>query len=173
MASAFREKLSELSRERLIDFIEMSNRNFWSLQNNYIVNIEKRYGQDVAIEFDDLAYGRAAEVSVYRLKKFFGLGDDMETLKLAYQLLPWGSYVPAEFPVCTEKKLVRRVPVCTMQMERIKRGAGELPCKPALLPVAMKIAEAVNPKIKVTHLTAPPDPHPDNMFCELVFEMGD
>jgi len=172
MAKSYREKLAQLSKERLIDYIEMLSENFFTLQDHYIGRLEEKYGHEVAEEFDSEVFGRASEIAVYRFKKFFNLGDDMETLAFYYEICPYGIHVGGiEFPVRTEKKLIRRVPACASQLKRLKKGKGEFPCKEATLGVNTKIAKAVNPKIKITHVMAPPDPHPDDSHCEIVFEM--
>jgi len=168
-----RKELMKLPKERLVDFIEMASRNFWTLQNNWMINVESRFGREVAVELDALCYGRAAEVQVYRLKNFLNLGDDMPSLARAILLSISSFYVDIEFPEISERKVVRRVAVCPMQLERRRKGLPELPCKPALVSAYTKVAAAVNPKIKITHVLCPPDPHPEDLWCDVVFELKD
>ena len=110
--------------EKWIEYAEIANKNFWTLQNNWMANIEKKYGQEAALEFDCLCYGRAIEVAAYRLKRFFGFTgeDDLSVLAQVYQLTPAGSYVDIEFPVISSNRLIRRVRRCPMQLTRRKEG---------------------------------------------------
>jgi len=174
MIKSYREKLSQLSKERLIDYIAMVSENLFTLQDHYMGRIQEKYGNEVAEEFDEHVYGRASEIAVYRFKKFFNLGDDMETLALYFEISPYAIHVGGiDFPVRTDKKLVRRVPACASQIKRLKKGKIEFPCKTATLAVNAKVAKTVNPKIRITSVMAPPDPHPDDLYCEIVFEMED
>jgi hypothetical protein len=164
--------MKDMPQEKWIEFAEMANKNFWTLQNNWMANTEKKYGQNAALEFDCLCYGRAIEVAAYRLKKFFDFTgeDDMSILAKIYQLTPAGSYVDIEFPEITNKRLVRRVKRCPMQLRRLEQGQAEILCKPALIEACTRIAKVVNPEIKITYVLCPPDPHPEDLWCEVVFE---
>ncbi len=174
MKDSLKEKFLQLSKERLVDYIEMISENFFSLQDHYMGLLEETYGSQTARKFDERVFGRVSEISIYRFKKFFNLGDEMSTLARYFQLSPYAVHVGGiEFPVLTDKKLVRLVPACASQLKRIKKGKSEFPCKEPTLAINTMVAKAVNPKIKVTHVMAPPDPHPDNKFCEIVFEMED
>ena len=86
MTLSRRDELMKLSKERLVDFIEMASSNFWTLQNNWMINVEGKFGRDVAVELDGMCYGRAAEVQIFRIKKFLNLGDDMPSLARAILL---------------------------------------------------------------------------------------
>jgi hypothetical protein len=158
--------------EKWIEYAEMANKNFWTLQNNWMMNVEKKYGQEAALEFDSLCYGRAIEVAAYRIKRFFSLAgeDDMAVLAKVYQLTPAGSYVDIEFPEITSTRLVRRVRRCPMQLTRRKEGLPEILCKPPLIEACQRIARVISPEIRVTDVICPPDPHPEDLWCEVVFE---
>ena len=168
-----RQKLSELPKERLIDYIEMQFENLWTLQNNYMVNLEQRYGHELATEFDNMCYGRMSEVAVYRLRKFFNLGDDV---KAAIDYLEYLAPEPGsegQFLQVGDKKVVFKVTKCGMQLARKKRGAPELACKPALIGVMDRTFKAINPKFKIVHAMGPPDPHPEDLWCKLEVELED
>ena len=158
-------------QQKWIEFAEMANKNFWTLQNNWMMNVEKKYGQEAALEFDSLCYGRAIEVAAYRIKRFFGFAgeDDMSVLAKVYQLTPAGSYVDIEFPEITPNRLVRRVRKCPMQLNRRREGLSEILCKAPLIEACKRIAGVINPEIKVTDVICPPDPHPEDLWCEVTF----
>ena len=64
------------SIEDWCNYIEMDNKNFWTLQNNWMYNVEQKYSQEAALQLDGLCYGRAIEVAAYRLKRLFTFGND-------------------------------------------------------------------------------------------------
>jgi hypothetical protein len=164
-----REEFKELSKDQLIDFIEMSSKNFWTLQNNWMMNVENKFGKDVAIELDGICYGRAVEVQVYRLKKFFGLGDDLEALVKALKFSIHGLYAEGVEYELLGNRAIRRVRRCPNQLRREKEGLSEIPCKPALIATHTRIAHAVNPNITIGSVMAPPDPHQEDLHCEIEY----
>jgi len=166
-----RDELMKLSKERLVDFIDMANKNYWTLQNNYIGNLSRRFGSDVATEFDQLCFGRSCEVQAYRLKKFFNLGNDLKSLVKFYIFSQAASYADYEFPEISDRRFVRQVPSCPMQLDRKKAGLPVLPCKAALSASCNRVAKVFNPQIKVSITVCPPDPHPENLWCEVLFEL--
>ena len=167
-----KERMKEASIEDWCDYIEMNNKNFWTLQNNWMYNVEQRYGQEAALQFDGLCYGRAIEVAAYRLRKMFAFGnDDLDTLAKIYQLTPAGSYISIEFIRESEKVLIRRVRECPIQADRLRKGMEPIQCKPALTIAATNIAKVVNPDIKINRVLCPPDPHPEDLWCDVVYEL--
>lgn len=168
-----RQKLSELPQERLLDYVEIQLNNLWTLQNNYMFRIEEKYGHEVATEFDTMCYGRMSEVAVKRLIKFLNLGDDIESMMVLLEYLPPEPGSQGESIQTGKNKLLCKCTTCEMQMARVKRGAPELACKPALVGVMDKTFKAINPKAKIIHAMAPPDPHPDDLWCEFEIEISD
>jgi hypothetical protein len=69
------EKLSRLSKDELLDFIDMFQKNWWNLQNNYILYINNEYGEEAAVKADAHCFPANARVQMYRLRKMFGLKD--------------------------------------------------------------------------------------------------
>jgi len=164
-----KEEFKKLSKDDLIGFIEMSSKNFWTLQNNWMMNVEQRFGKDTAIELDGICYGRAVEVQAYRLKKFFHLQDGLEDLLKVLKFSLHGLYAEGVDYELSDSALIRKVKRCPMQMRRMRDGLPEIPCKQALLAAHSRIAQAVNPLIQIHSVMAPPDPHPDDLYCEIKY----
>ena len=164
--------MKDASIEKWCDFVEMTNKNFWTLQNNWMYQVESKYGQEAAVEFDGLCYGRAIEVAAFRMNKFFDFeDDDLERLAKVYHLTPGGSYCDMEFIRTSPEKLIRRVSVCPIQLTRINQGMGLIACKAALTEAAEKISRVINPAIKITNVLCPPDPMPEGLWCDVEFEL--
>ena len=77
------EKLSRLSKDELLDFIDMFQKNWWNLQNNYILYLNNEYGEEAAVKADAHCFSANARVQMYRLRKMFGLKDDIKSLREA------------------------------------------------------------------------------------------
>jgi len=163
--------MKDASADKWCRYVEMANKNFWTLQNNWMFRVETMYGQEAALELDGLCYGRAIEVAAYRMKRFFDFGDDdLDTLAKIYQLTPAGSYCDIEFIREGSDTLIRRVRECPMQITRLEKGMDPIECKSALEIAAANIAKVVNPAIKVTKVLCPPDPMPEGLWCDVVYE---
>ena len=74
------EKLSKLSKGELLDFIDMLQKNWWNLQNNYILHINQEYGEEAAVNADAQCFPANAKVQMFRLRKIFGLKTDLRSL---------------------------------------------------------------------------------------------
>ncbi len=153
-------------------YIEMANKNFWTLQNHWMMNVEKKYGQAAAVSFDGLCYGRAIEVAAYRLLQLFDFdGDDLDTLAKVYQLSPAGSYIDIEFERLDKSTLLRRVTNCPIQNARLAKGQELIACKDPLTVAAGNIARVVNPNIKITSVVCSPDELPEGLWCDVVYSL--
>ncbi len=86
LSKAQTEKLSKLSKKELLEFIDMLQRNWWNLQNNYILYINNEYGEEAAVKADAHCFAANAKVQMYRLRKIFGLKDDLQSLMDAMAL---------------------------------------------------------------------------------------
>ena len=80
------QRLSKLSKDELLDFIDVAQKNFWNLQNNYIMYINNEYGEEAAVKADGHCFPANAKVQMYRLRKMFGLKDDVQSLMNAMVL---------------------------------------------------------------------------------------
>jgi len=169
----YRDSLAGLSKDDLIDYCEILLRNFWTLQGNWVVEIQKKFGADLAMETDGIVFGKFLEVEAHRLKKFLNLGDDMAALAklLGYSF----GFANTEFyfPELSDNKLMLRVTKCNMQLQRLARGDTEVLCKKAgeTAGSISKGAKVINPRIEARCLMAPPDKHPDDVWCEWEFNL--
>jgi hypothetical protein len=167
-----RAELLKLSKETLIDYIDVLSRNFWTVQNNWMANVTKRYGSEVAADFDEMLWSKWPAVEAYRFKALFNLGSGLEdvakvvTLSLGAEEGPEAEYV--EF---NDKRIAFRVTRCPMQLKRREEGWGELNCKPAFTAMWKAIAGVINPEIRVLEVYAPLDSHPDDDWCGAVLEL--
>lgn len=167
-----RAELMKMSKEELVDYIEVCNKNFWSLQNNWMANVTMKYGSDVAADFDEMLWAKWSAVETHRFKKLWNLGDTIADVgkvllfSMAAEEGPEGGYT--EF---TDKRLVFKVTHCPMQLARKEAGWPELNCKPAFTAMWKAIISVINPDIKLTRIYAPHDEHTDDDWCGAILEL--
>jgi len=171
MKVSYRDELNKLSKEQLIEYCDMMASNWWNLQNNWMFNISKKYGSEIAAEFDAMVFGRQAEVQAWRIKKLLNLGEDMQSLVKAVNLSTLLTNVGYEYVSIDDKHCRLRVTSCSMQLARRKAGLPELPCKIAGMESNSRFAKAMNSKVETTCIVCPPDKHPEDLWCEWQFDL--
>ena len=149
LSPAQAEKLSQLSKEQLLEFIDMLQKNWWNLQNNYILYLNNQYGDEAAIEADAHCFSANAKVQAYRLRKLFGLKDDLQALMDVMVLSTIWANADYEINKINDQKFNIKVTNCHQQVRRLEDGLGEIPCKPAGIAICEAAAQAINPKASV------------------------
>jgi hypothetical protein len=171
MNKAQQERFSQLSKEQLIDVIDMLQKNWWNLQNNYILHINKDYGEEAAVKADANCFPANAKVQMYRLKKMFNLKNDLKSLMDAMVLSTIWTNGDYELRILDDKAFRITVTHCHQQVRRLEEGLGEIGCKPAGIAICEAAAEVIVPGAEVKCLTCPPDVHPKDVWCDWEFRI--
>jgi len=171
MNKYLKDEVSKMPKEILVEYADFLDKSFWTHQGHWMLNINNRYGTEAAAEFDELVFGRSAEVQVHRLKKLFGLGDAIADLIRALTLTTVWSNVDYVWLDVSEKTARLRITHCIMQKNRLELGLPELPCKKTGFKANELAARVINPKIKTTCIVCPPDQHEEDRWCEWLFEL--
>ena len=136
---------------------------FWYLY------ITEKFDESTADQLNEKVWGKVAAMAAKDLIKRFdirqkGLEGFVETLKL----FPWCILVEYEINQQPDEVIIT-VPSCPTQVARTKRGLSEYACKEMHRSEFASFANEVDNRIQIDCLFAPPDPHPDDMFCKWKF----
>ncbi|RLI02205.1 hypothetical protein DRO30_03010 [Candidatus Bathyarchaeota archaeon] len=166
------DELKSLPKDRLIDIFTLFNKNWWTVDGLWFRVVEEEFGLDAAWKVNFKVSERMAPIMAKRILKFLGFkGEKISELVEALKFLPWSAVQGAEVKILGEDEAILSVVECKPQKFRVKNGLKEFPCKDLGLRFFARFAEAVNPKIRVECLTAPPNPHPNNLWCQWRFKL--
>lgn len=168
--------LMGLPKETLVEMVNMWLRNYWTLQNYWMIFIERDFGFDDAARLDGEIWEKLARAQAGRLKKLLNLGGTTQDLALAlkYTAPQWA---PAgfdwQFRQIEPDRVFMEVNQCPMGTYRDAQGLERLPCKLGSDGLYQTFAQTINPKFTARCLHAHPDPPIEGVMCRWEFCLSD
>ena len=173
MSREFDKKLIEsIPKDRIADFIFMHLRDMWAVDGLYFLNIEDKYGTEIATEIDCKTWEVMGKIEARKLKNFFNIqGNDIKSLIKALRFSSWALDLENKVIIENKDKAIIKNVKCRVQNTRIKNNLNEFGCKPVRFGFLKAFAKEFNPKIKVNCNICPPDKHPKELWCEWEFHL--
>jgi hypothetical protein len=168
-----REMLRKIPMEKLLDYFFLQIRNLWRIDGLYFLGIEKKSGTEVATEIDAKVWETMAELEAKNLQKMFNAAEntDIPTTIDLLRKSSWALDQPFKTVEVTSSRAVLRINRCRTQEMRLNKGLTEFPCKKVRFGYLKNFAKTLNPDMKVSCLTCPPDEHPKNSWCRWEFKL--
>jgi hypothetical protein len=159
-------KFSEMGEKEVREYLDFLLRQYRLTDAFWFLAVEDTFGTEAAVKLNERIWGKIGGLAAREINERFPLQQDgVQRVLEALSYFPWTIIVGYEMEETPDGAIIR-VPYCPPQEARVKTGRGEFPCKAMHLAEFTNFAREIDERVEVQCVMAPPDPHPESVWCE-------
>jgi hypothetical protein len=159
-------RFSEMPDSDLREYLDFLLRHYRLTDAYWFLAVEDAFGTEAAVKLNEDIWTRIGSVAARDIKERFSLQEEGVARVLeAMSYFPWAIITGFQLEETADAARIR-VPYCPPQAARLRTGRGEFPCKAMHLGEFTNFAKEIDERVQVRCVMAPPDPHPDDLWCE-------
>lgn len=166
-------EVKDLSKEELLELLADASKNWLAHDGLWFRAVEDKYGIDMAMELDRKAWEKFTVIEARRIMKRLRMepGGGIPALVQALKFRLYAHINVQEINEMSDAHCVFRMNKCRVQETRKRQGLSDFPCKSVGIVEYSGFAKTIDPRIKTTCLTCPPDSHPPDFWCAWEFRL--
>ena len=167
------ETLSQLSKDKLIELIEIYSKNWLAMDGVWFQSVERKLGMDEAMYHDAEAWRRFTVIEAKRIKEFLELPDNsgIEGLEKALKLRFYANI--NEDKIETDGNVLTYTSVnCRVQRAREKKGMPFHPCKFVGIIEYSEFAKVIDSRFTCECVSCYPEITDSTCCCKWRFVLG-
>ncbi len=159
-------RFSEMEDENLRQYVDFLLRHYRLADAYWFLSVEDTFGLDAAVKLNEDIWTRMGKIAARDIKEKFPLEEEGVARVLeALSYFPWAIITGFQVEETADGARIR-VPYCPPQAARLRAGRGEFSCKAMHLGEFNNFAREIDELVEVRCVMAPPDPHPEDLWCE-------
>lgn len=167
------EGIAALGRERLTGLLKALSVSWLAADGVWFRAVEDARGMHDAKRVNDTCWSRLARYEAARAKSLLGLpsAGDLADLRAALEMRLVANINAWEFVEETETSVIYRILECRVQSSRARQGLAPYPCLSGGSVEYTAFAAGINPAIRVTCVSCPPDVTMPDCACAWRFSL--
>ena len=162
---------SSMGEKELREYLDFLLRQYRLADAFWFLAVEETLGTEAAVKLNEEVWIKIAPLTAREIKSRFAIeGEGVPAVMEALSYFPWAKIIGYEIEQMGDKAVLR-VPSCPSQEARVRHGLGEFPCKAMHWGEFSGFARAIDERVEVQCVMAPPDPHPDDLWCQWEFRL--
>ena len=167
------EALKGLSKEKLMELLEIYSKNWVAMDGLWFQAAEKDYGMDVAMDHDCRAWDAFTKIEARRLKDFLSLPEraGLDGLDQALRYRIYANVTTSEI-IRTENSLTYRILDCRVQSARQRKGMPWHPCRRVGVIEYREFARVIDDRLSCQCLSCFPEITDQSCACSWQFNLS-